>query len=309
MATPFVKALILINVVAFVAGLLRVLPLIHWLALWPYGLFTPAAFPDGAPVFWPWQVVTYAFLHGSLLHLFLNMYALWLFGVRLERHWGQRKFGLFYFSCVVGAALTQLLVSEITLLHGGEVYPVIGASGGVFGLLLAFAVLFPEAELLLLFPPVPIKAKWLVVGYGAIELLAGVTGTAEGVAHFAHLGGMLTGWVLLHDWRGGRAPGSGREHARVRPADPQLDSVRHHRVPAVRPCQSPEGNPATPQITLRDSLGIQSAPGQSAAAARSPSWADSRLSGGELPVSTHSAADATGPLSALHTLGRQGWLT
>jgi membrane associated rhomboid family serine protease len=130
------------------------------------------------------------------------MYALWLFGSRLEYLWGARRFAIYYLTCVVGAALTQLVVSELALLQGTPAYPVLGASGGVFGLLLAFGLLFPETELLLLFPPIPIKAKWFVLGYGVIELFAGVTGTVEGVAHFAHLGGMLTGWLLLSYWLG-----------------------------------------------------------------------------------------------------------
>jgi membrane associated rhomboid family serine protease len=90
-------------------------------------------------------------------------------------------------------------------MQGAAAYPVLGASGGVFGLLLAFGMMFPETRLMLLFPPIPIKAKWFVIGYGAIELLAGVTGTMEGVAHFAHLGGMVTGFILLRYW-GSRPP-------------------------------------------------------------------------------------------------------
>jgi membrane associated rhomboid family serine protease len=93
------------------------------------------------------------------------------------------------------------VVSEIALIQGGQAYPVLGASGGVFGLLLAFGLLFPETTLILLFPPIPVKARWFVLGYAAVELVAGVTGTQAGVAHFAHLGGMLTGWLLLRYWR------------------------------------------------------------------------------------------------------------
>ena len=204
MLTPVVRTLLVLNGLVFLAELTYGRALIDWFALWPYDLFSSAPLEAGAQPFWPWQVVTYAFLHGSFLHIFLNMYALWLFGTRLEYVWGERRFTIYYFSCVIGAAATQLIVSEISLLQGGEAYPVLGASGGVFGLLLAFGLLFPETELLLLFPPIPIKAKWFVLGYGAIELFAGVTGTVEGVAHFAHLGGMLTGWLLLIYWRGGR---------------------------------------------------------------------------------------------------------
>jgi rhomboid family protein len=197
-----VAVLLLMNGLVFLAELQDAGPLVQWFALWPYGLLAPAEAQSGAYPFWPWQVFTYAFLHGSPLHLLLNMYALWLFGTRLESLWGGRRFIVYYLTCVLGAAVTQLVVSEITLLQGGAAYPVLGASGGVFGLLLAFGLRFPETELLLLFPPIPIKAKWFVLGYGAIELFAGVTGTAEGVAHFAHLGGMLAGWLLLGYWRG-----------------------------------------------------------------------------------------------------------
>ena len=202
MLTPVVRTLLLLNGILYLAELLYPNLLIGWLALWPGGLLVPSAAAEGTPQFLPWQIITYAFLHGGVLHLALNMYALWLFGSRLEYLWGSQKFAVYYLSCVIGAALTQLVVSEITLLQGGQAYPVLGASGGVFGLLVAFGMLFPEARLILLFPPVPIKAKWFVIGYGVIELLAGVTGTMMGVAHFAHLGGMVTGYLLLRYWRG-----------------------------------------------------------------------------------------------------------
>jgi len=206
MTTSVVYTLLLINGLVFLAQVLDPEPLFRWFALWPYGLLVDEFRQVGGYLFRPWQVVTYAFLHGGLLHLFLNMYALWMFGSRLEEVWGGRKFGVYFFACVVGAALTQLVVSELALLQGGSAYPVLGASGGVFGVLLAFGLLFPETRLLLLFPPIPVKAKWFVLGYGAVELFAGVTGTVEGVAHFAHLGGMLTGWLLLLSWRGGPPP-------------------------------------------------------------------------------------------------------
>jgi membrane associated rhomboid family serine protease len=204
MRTSVVNTLLVINGLVFLAELINAGPLIELFALWPYGLLAASGPQDGGYLFRPWQMVTYAFLHGSIMHVFLNMYALWLFGSRLEDVWGGRRFGVYYFTCVLGAAFTQLVVSEIALLQGEPAYPVLGASGGVFGVLLAFGLLFPETRLILLFPPVPIKAKWFALGYGAVELIAGVTGTVEGVAHFAHLGGMLTGWLLLLYWRGGR---------------------------------------------------------------------------------------------------------
>lgn len=197
MANTVVGKLLIANLLLFLAELADGAGLVQWFALWPLGLLDPAAAIRVVPAFMPWQIVSYAFLHGGILHLGLNMYALWMFGSQLEALWGPRRFALYYFLCVIGAAVAQLAVSEITLMHGGVAYPVIGASGGVFGLLLAFGLLFPEARLMLLFPPIPIKARWFVLGYGAVELFFGVTGTAEGVAHFAHLGGMFTGWLLL----------------------------------------------------------------------------------------------------------------
>lgn len=194
-----VGRLLIANLLAFLAELAFGAGMFQWLALWPLGLLGGTT---QAPSFMPWQIVSYAFLHGGILHLGLNMYALWMFGSQLESVWGARRFASYYFLCVVGAALAQMVVSELALLRGGEAYPVIGASGGVFGLLLAYGLLFPENRIMLLFPPIPIKARWFVLGYGAVELFFGVTGSAAGVAHFAHLGGMLTGWLLL---RGGRS--------------------------------------------------------------------------------------------------------
>ncbi len=147
------------------------------------------------PGFWPWQLVTYGFLHGGLGHLFFNMFALWMFGVQLENSWGSRRFAIFYFVCVIGAGLIQMMVMW------GAPIPTIGASGGVFGILLAFGMMFPNQPIYLYFM-FPIKAKWFVIGYGLIELWAGVAGTQQGVAHFAHLGGMLFGFLLIQFWRG-----------------------------------------------------------------------------------------------------------
>jgi membrane associated rhomboid family serine protease len=196
-----VGKLLIANIVLFLAEMVMGDGLIRWFALWPLGILEPVASYGSEPPFMPWQVVSYAFLHEGLLHIGLNMYALWMFGSPLENVWGPRRFATYYFACVIGAALSQLVVSEILLMNGGTAYPVIGASGGVFGLLLAFGLLFPRTRLILLFPPIPIEARWFVLGYGVIELIAGVTGSAEGVAHFAHLGGMLTGWLMLRGRR------------------------------------------------------------------------------------------------------------
>ncbi|MDX1380869.1 MAG: rhomboid family intramembrane serine protease [Xanthomonadales bacterium] len=155
-----------------------------------------ALWPVGSGLFELWQPVSYAFLHGSWSHLFFNMFALWMFGLPIERAWGTSRFASFYLACVLGAAFTQLVVQWFA----GEMWPTIGASGGVFGLLLAFGVTFPENRVLLIFFPVPIKAKWFVLIYGVLELVFGVTGAMPGVAHFAHLGGLVFGALLLLRW-------------------------------------------------------------------------------------------------------------
>jgi membrane associated rhomboid family serine protease len=160
------------------------------LALWPIGAG-----------FMPWQLVSYSFLHGSVMHLFFNMLGLWMFGAELERLWGPKRFLQFYFACVLTAALAQLGVAALT----GAIYPTIGASGGLFGLLLAFGMMFPNRTIVPLFPPIPMKAKVFVAIFGGLELLFGITGTMEGVAHFAHLGGMLGGFLLIRYWQG-RSP-------------------------------------------------------------------------------------------------------
>ena len=146
-----------------------------------------ALWPLGSGYFQVWQPVTYAFLHGSFNHLFFNMFAVWMFGTPLEQAWGSQRFLSYYFASVLGAAIAQIL-------------------GGVFGLLLAYGVMWPNNRLFLIFFPVPIKAKWFVLLYGGAELLFGLTGTAPGIAHFAHLGGMVVGAGLL--WKWGWRPGS-----------------------------------------------------------------------------------------------------
>jgi membrane associated rhomboid family serine protease len=200
MLPPVIRALLVANILIYLAeagGGARVL--FDWFALWPAGAGGSGLVPSDTAPFRPWQLISYAFLHGSIIHLFLNMYALWLFGVRLENLWGSRAFALYYFVCVIGAGATQLIIASYAAQYG-TVYPTIGASGGVFGVLLAFGLIFPNEILLLIFPPVPVKAKWFVVGYGALELWAGITGSEAGVAHFAHLGGMLFGYLLLRTW-------------------------------------------------------------------------------------------------------------
>lgn len=164
-----------------------------------------------APNFSFWQLITYAFLHddSSISHLFFNMFALFMFGGQIERLWGSRRFLIFYGVCALTAAITQQIVwyfglHEMALLSGGyatEQYVTVGASGAIFGLLLAFGMLFPNAAIFIFFIPIPIKAKYFVVFYGIIELLLGIKGMASGVAHFAHVGGMIGGLILVLLWR------------------------------------------------------------------------------------------------------------
>ena len=149
------------------------------------------------PYFHLWQLVTYAFLHGSLAHIFFNMFALYMFGGELERYWGVPRFLQYYFASVLAAGGVQLATTWLS----GTYESTIGASGGVFGLLLAFAFNFPRQRILLLIPPIPMPAWLFVTIYGVIELFLGVTGTQANVAHFAHLGGMLGGALVMLGWR------------------------------------------------------------------------------------------------------------
>ena len=165
-----------------------------------------ALWPLDSGRFMPWQLATYAFLHGGLMHLAFNMYGLWMFGSELERVWGPRRMAIFYGVSVLAAAAAQLLVSTLI----GNTAPTVGASGGLFGLLVGFAMLFPQRRILLLIPPIPMPAWVFVTLYGVIELTLGVTGSASGVAHFAHLGGLLGGWLVIRYWRGKAPFGWGR---------------------------------------------------------------------------------------------------
>lgn len=198
--SPVVQGLLVVNVGMYLLQMFNGGPLIEYLALWPADLSSGQAFGGMAPHFQIWQLLSYSFLHGGMLHLLLNMYALWLFGSRMENAWGSKAFAIYYFVCVIGAGLVQLVVATQAAGEGG-IYPTVGASGGVFGLLLAFGLTYPNERLMLIFPPVVLKAKWFVLIYGGFELWAGITGTAAGVAHFAHLGGMLFGFILLWYWR------------------------------------------------------------------------------------------------------------
>ena len=184
---PVTRTLIIANVLAFlIAPLLGDLQ--SYLYLWPL---------QGGG-FFPWQVVTYGFLHAGLMHLLVNMFAVYMFGGDLERLWGAKRYLQLYFASLVTAALTQLAFQYFA---GLAPTPTVGASGAVFGLLLGFAIYFPRRIIVPLIPPIPMPAPVFVALYGALELYLGVTGTQEGVAHFAHLGGMLGAWLLIQYWR------------------------------------------------------------------------------------------------------------
>jgi membrane associated rhomboid family serine protease len=196
---PITKYLMLVCTAVYCLRFLAPIPVDGLFALWPI--------PSGQ--FMPWQVITYAFLHGDPLHLFFNMFGLWMFGSELERLWGQRRFAHFLLASVLAAAAVQLIIT-----YARSMGPTIGASGALYGLLLAFGMLFPNRTIMPLFPPIPMKAKTFVLVFGIIEFVMGLSG-ASGVAHFAHLGGMLGGWLMIQYWRG-KPPFSGRGPRRVR---------------------------------------------------------------------------------------------
>ena len=228
---PVVKNLILINVLLLVATITAK-------SVFSYDLTTILAlyFPK-SELFKPLQILTHMFMHADFWHLFFNMFALYMFGGILENVWGPKRFFIYYMVCGLGAALThetviafqynqlaqsigpenlQLVIDQATtLFKQGQGFtdpemlklqmllntPTVGASGAIFGVLLAFGVLFPNTQLMLLLPPIPIKAKYFVIGYGAIELYLAVTQPGSNIAHAAHLGGMLFGYILIRYWR------------------------------------------------------------------------------------------------------------
>ena len=184
---PIVKNLIIINVLVFIAQNMfdkeyRITELF-------------ALYPLGTGEFKPYQIATHMFTHGSIAHIFFNMFGLWMFGRVLENVWGPKRFLLFYLVCGVGAAATHLFVEYVT----GGYSAAIGASGAVMGIFAAFAYLFPNTELYIMLIPIPVKAKWAVLGMAALDIFGSVSGNT-GIAHFAHLGGALTGFILVLIW-------------------------------------------------------------------------------------------------------------
>ena len=205
---PVTKNLIIINVIVFLASLLN-----ENFMIGTFALFYPTS-----PYFHWWQVVTHMFMHGGFWHIFFNMYTLLIFGGVVERILGSKKFLFFYFICGLGAVALHLGVEYLQMqsyMQGAALgnataiqdialiknTPTVGASGAIYGVLMGYAMLFPESRMTLLFPPVTLSAKWMVVIFAAIELFTGVTGLSAGIAHFAHLGGMLIGWLMILSWR------------------------------------------------------------------------------------------------------------
>jgi membrane associated rhomboid family serine protease len=192
-----VKCLIAANVLVFGLQYLTKGAMEGLFALWP---LQPI---DGQSYFHIWQIVTYAFLHSTdnIAHLSFNMLGLWMFGAEIERYVGPRRLLTCYFASVITAALSQLFVP---MLFGAPPGPTIGASGGVFGLLLAYAFMFPNRKVIPLIPPIPMPAWLFAAIYAGVELVLGVTGTLSGVAHFAHLGGMVGSALVIMQWRRSR---------------------------------------------------------------------------------------------------------
>lgn len=209
--TPVVKHLLVINVLMFIGTLWIGDPspsaAIETLSDWRR--LSLAAFYPTSDFFRPYQLVTYMFMHASIGHLFFNMFAVYMFGPPVEQLWGAKKFLTYYFITGFGALAIHFFVKYLEMTYGsagagGIDVPVLGASGSVFGVLLAFGMLFPDARVMLLIPPIPMRARVMVILYAALELFLGLGNFESGVAHFAHLGGALTGFLLILHWQGWR---------------------------------------------------------------------------------------------------------
>jgi len=194
---PVTRNLLLVNVIMFIASLIN-----EEFMVGTFAMFYPAS-----PFFRWWQPVTHMFMHGGWWHIFFNMYSLVMFGMVVERVLGTKKYLIFYFMTGLGAVAFHTCVEWLEIKYlGGSITtamytPMVGASGAIYGVLVAFAMLYPEAKLTLIFPPITLNAKWWVIIFIAIELFTGFSGTQVGVAHFAHLGGALFGWLLIRYWK------------------------------------------------------------------------------------------------------------
>jgi membrane associated rhomboid family serine protease len=198
---PVTRNLLIANIAVFLLQQVMGDYLMVHFALWPWGADQILKAANGADIsvgFRFWQLLTYGFLHGSYLHIFSNMFGLFMFGRIIEPTIGSRNFTIYYFVCLVFAGITQMVVA----LYSHDIYPTLGASGGVFGVLLAFGMFYPREKLIVFPLPVPLPAWFLVAGYALVELFFGVTNTLPGIAHYAHLGGMLGGFLMIQYWRG-----------------------------------------------------------------------------------------------------------
>ncbi len=191
---PAVKHLIIINVVVFIAS--------YTPGIGEFLQIYAPLYPLSSPNFYPWQFVTYMFMHANILHIAFNMFALWMFGQAIENLWGSKRFVIYYFITGIGAGLCFILINNTPVMTSQGLYyiPTIGASGAVYGILLAFGMMFPNRRIMLLFPPIPMKAKYFVAIFGAFELFMGLGGYGTNVAHFAHVGGIVFGFVLIKFW-------------------------------------------------------------------------------------------------------------
>lgn len=195
----------------------------QWFELWPW---VAGPFEIDGPGFMPWQLLTSGFMHGGIGHLVFNMLALVMFGASLEHHWGAKRYATYYFLCLLGSALLQLLVASLAI-YEGRLYVTLGASGAIYGLLLAYGVLFPNRRVTLLPFPIVLKARTLVIIYAVASVFYGVFTTGTGVAHFAHLGGMIAGWFVIRYWRA-RPPSGGKGGGR-NSRDERLEALRARR--------------------------------------------------------------------------------
>ncbi|MGO4259954.1 rhomboid family intramembrane serine protease [Lysobacter sp. TAB13] len=194
-----------------------------WFEMWPW---VPSQFSVDGPGFMPWQLLTSGFMHGGVGHLVFNMLALVMFGASLEYEWGARRYAIYYFICLIGSALLQLLFASIAI-YEGQLYLTLGASGAIYGLLLGYGMLFPNRRVTLLPFPIVLKARTLVIIYALASVFYGVFTTGTGVAHFAHLGGMIVGWFVIRYWRA-HPPGSGGPGGGPR-RDPRVEALRERR--------------------------------------------------------------------------------
>ena len=189
---PGIKYLLFINGIIFL--LTKNIFTGAWTSLGEVVATYGALWSVGSDFFYPWQLVTYMFLHANVSHILFNLLALWIFGQAIENLWGTQRFVVYYLLTGIGAAVIHLFL-------GGYFTYTIGASGAVYGILLAFGMMFPDRYILLMIPPIPIKAKYFVAIYGGIELFSGLTRSDSGVAHFAHLGGLVVGFALIKLWK------------------------------------------------------------------------------------------------------------